>query len=277
MVQLTRYLLSRSGILPCTILRCSPFTSECASHMARRGGSARGMFIWLVRIGKKYIHGGFESNRPIVTVIESMWGPVLWGLFKSVSGSGEDREWVESWMWAPGAVNQNRYCRLLRRGIIKKVLSNFTNAGSLFYALATCRWILSLDSYKQLRSNGQELYCTQTHSSGGRKGVKTREARRRGGGESEIMRDNESVGGVVPENTKWAWGRGRETAGESREKTVEEEECIIVYYIIEDEVWHQQRPTESGIFLLSRSWSYVVLMQIKWHWRSNTMRDSHSL
>lgn len=151
------------------------------------GGSARGMFIWLVRIGKKYIHGGFESNRPIVTVIESMWGPVLWGLFKSVSGSGEDREWVESWMWAPGAVNQNRYCRLLRRGIIKKVLSNFTNAGSLFYALATCRWILSLDSYKQLRSNGQELYCTQTHSSGGRKGVKTREARRRGGG----VRNNE--------------------------------------------------------------------------------------
>ena len=164
-----------------SFLRCSPFMSECASHMARRGGSARGMFIWLVRIGKKYIHGGFESNRPIVTVIESMWGPVLWGLFKSVSGSAEDREWVESWMWAPGAVNQNRYCRLLRRGI-KKVLSNFTNTDSIFYALATYRWIQPPDSYKWLRSKAQELYCTQTHSSG-EKG--SQDERGDGGGESQ--------------------------------------------------------------------------------------------
>lgn len=186
MVQLTRYLLSRSGILPCTILRCSPFTSECASQMARRGGSARGMFIWLVRIGKKYIHGGFESNRPIVTVIESMWGPVLWGLFKSVSGSGEDREWVESWMWAPGAVNQNRYCRLLRRGVIKKVLSNFTNAGSLFYALATCRWILSLDSVAgflqaiKVKRTGPILY-TNTQL-GRKKGSQDERGEEKGGG-----------------------------------------------------------------------------------------------
>ena len=227
--------------------------SECASHMARRGGSARGMFIWLVRIGKKYIHGGFESNRPIVTVIESMWGPVLWGLFKSVSGSAEDREWVESWMWAPGAVNQNRYCRLLRRGIKKKFKKSFIQFHKRWFHILRFG-NLSLDSAAgflqviKVKGTGTILYTNTQH---GRKRESRRE-RRRGGRESEIMRDNESVGGVVPENTKWAWGRGRETAGESREKTVEEEECIIVYYIIKDEVWHQRRPTESGIFLPSR-------------------------
>lgn len=55
LVQLTRYLLSRSGILPCTILRCSPFTSECASHMARRGGK-RSWNVYLVSPYRKKVH-----------------------------------------------------------------------------------------------------------------------------------------------------------------------------------------------------------------------------
>lgn len=35
-------------------------------------GQMGGMFIWLIRIG--YIHGGFESKCPVVTIIESAWG-----------------------------------------------------------------------------------------------------------------------------------------------------------------------------------------------------------
>lgn len=62
-------------------------------------------------------------------------------------------------------------------------------------------------------------------------------------GESEIMRDNETEGGVVPENTKWVGGRGREKAGENRERIVERERgegiCIMIYYIIAHEVWHK--------------------------------------
>lgn len=38
----------------------------------QEAGSADGMFIWLVHIG--YVHGGFESKCPIVTIIESVWG-----------------------------------------------------------------------------------------------------------------------------------------------------------------------------------------------------------
>lgn len=34
-----------------------------------------------------YLRGGLESKRPVVTIIETMWGLFLWGLFKS----GEDR------------------------------------------------------------------------------------------------------------------------------------------------------------------------------------------
>lgn len=61
-----------------------------------RGGSADGMFIWSVHIG--YIRGGFKSKRPIVTIIESVWG--LFGViqvhygdfFESVYGLREESE-----------------------------------------------------------------------------------------------------------------------------------------------------------------------------------------
>lgn len=52
-----------------------------------------GMFIWLVHTG--YIHGGFHSKCPIVTIIESVWGPVEghpsapWGFFNQVLAPSE--------------------------------------------------------------------------------------------------------------------------------------------------------------------------------------------
>lgn len=65
------------------------------------------------------------------------------------------------------------------------------------------------------------------------------------GGELEIMRDNESKGGVVPENRKWAGGRGRQKTEECGEKIVERERregrCFIIYYIIPEHVWHKRR------------------------------------
>lgn len=73
----------RSGWFSKETVRCfkyfilrSVFKSKNGSGMGlgygHEGGSAGGMFIWLVRIG--YIHGGFESKRPMVTIIESAWG-----------------------------------------------------------------------------------------------------------------------------------------------------------------------------------------------------------
>lgn len=73
----------------------------------------------------------------------------------------------------------------------------------------------------------------------------------RRGEESEIMRDNDREGGVVPENTKWAGGRGRENAGESEEKAAERERrkgrCIMMCYVTADQVWHKRHRLSSPI------------------------------
>lgn len=57
--------------------------------------------------------------------------------------------------------------------------------------------------FKHMCSREAQTYCTfihaQTHGLG-KKGSQDE----RSGGESDIMRDNETEGGVDPENTKWA-------------------------------------------------------------------------
>ncbi len=58
----------------------------CVCLCGQKRENALGMFIWLLHIG--YIHIGFVSKCPIVTIIESMRGPVL---FKPVSGSWKNR------------------------------------------------------------------------------------------------------------------------------------------------------------------------------------------
>lgn len=60
-------------------------------------------------------------------------------------------------------------------------------------------------------------------------------------GQSDIMRDNKTKGGVVPENRKWVGGRKKDR--ESREKTAEKERrkgrCIMIYYIIAEQAQHK--------------------------------------
>lgn len=45
------------------------------------------MFVWVLRTG--HIHGGFESNCPIVTIIESVWG-----LFRVIQGFFQIPFWL---------------------------------------------------------------------------------------------------------------------------------------------------------------------------------------